>query len=174
MCVVAGAISFLTATLNIGVYVCVYVYVFDITSSFFFPGQGHQWSVEVKSYKSSILPLPCPTPTYPSITFTPPHHLSSHSHPDKVLSRPRSHSYLGPLLLSRVCGGSEAAEGNYSSALIGIIILVGWQRWITQQDPATVGIGAGGGGEGGEATGRQRKRCAIIDGMRKKEERSIK
>ena len=124
-----------------------YVFVCLFLFPTLLPCQGHRWSVEVKSYKSPLLPHSA-LPLHPFPLPLLPPHLSSRSRRRGTLGAPGSHSYLGPRLLLMVCRGSEAAEGNYSSDLIGIIILAGWQRWITQQDPATVGAGAEGGRRG--------------------------
>lgn len=158
LCAKARAISPLTATLSVCVcahpcatitsivacvFVCLSMCVRDIPlTPFLF--QGHWWSVEVKSYKSPHPPpsLHSTPPPPPSLVFS----TCPHAHPERASWGLRSHSYLEPGLLLRVCSGWEAVEGNYSSALIGIIILAGWQRWITQQDAARQGRGCWPGG----------------------------
>ncbi len=134
----ARAISPLTATLNIRVcvhpcatttstsarvFVCLCV-CFSSSSlhSFLVKAIGDQWRLKVTNHPSSPTLPSNPPPPSPSSSLT----TCPHAHAQAGASwGPRSHSYWGPQFLLRVCRGSEAAEGNYSSALIGIIILVG-------------------------------------------------
>lgn len=150
----------------------VYVCVWDISSSplhsFLVKAIGDQWRLKVTNHPSSPHSAP-PQPTSSS-SASPPHPTCPHAGPGKGLQGPGSHSYLGPWLLLKVCRGSEAVEGNYSSALIGIIILAGWQRWITRQDPATVGEGGGGVG----LVGRERERIRGEENISGREEHKMK
>lgn len=68
-------------TTSISARVCVFVCVISLPLlplPPLFPCQGHQWSVEVKSYKSPLLPHSALQPTSPPSLPSPPH-LSLHS-----------------------------------------------------------------------------------------------
>lgn len=131
LCAVARAISPLTATLNKCVHPCATitsifgrVFVCDISSlsspctrSFPVKAIGDQWRLKVTNHPSSPLlcppvRLPHPLPSQTVLTLT-----------QAVASRGSGVSFI----FAPVEGlqGSEATEGNYSSALIGIIILAG-------------------------------------------------
>lgn len=91
---------------------------------------GDQWRLKVTNHPSCpilcppiCLPYPLPSQTFLTLT-------------QAVASRGSGVSFIfAPV---EVLQGSEATEGNYSSALIGIIILAGWQRWITRANQALV------------------------------------
>lgn len=148
---VARAISRTTATLNQSECVCGRVHPWAPITKIFssvcvqylslplpsHPCQGRLWSVEVKSCKSPH----CPQLRSLTQLLHPFFSLPSRLPRQRLLQALRLQSYKK----LQVLRGIREGKGNYSSVLIGIIILTGWQRWITRQDCYnTVSTGEGG------------------------------